>query len=145
MSYMTIKELYDIEGLSFQLHENNNVERFIGVFGKYYIQLHIPIKDIGYYYFKVYDNSDVYLSTKIARISIISPEYICCDDCSKYSWELSNSEIADIISILSSQYENDCTVWEYIKESFIEEGEQACSIKYPSILIDSTMPDYTRL
>ena len=73
------------------------------------IQLHPPIERDDVMYFKIYNNATpgivpMFNSTKCARISLLSPEYIHCSDCSKEEWILNEDEKNHLCKILDDFY-----------------------------------------
>lgn len=153
MKYNIEKYMHD-EDLSYELGENPMMMDIIVRDHVHNISIYIcpPYIDHEKYYFKIYNNIDPTLSTKQARISIISPEYIDCNDSYREKWILNNKEKDILISIIARIYDNDydilfknITVWECIKLRYIHDGYLSSSILYPDILTRANMPDYTKL
>lgn len=108
-------------GISKELSESPYIEARIyndpSEYG-WYIQIHPSLKSDRLYYFKIYNKKrdvfdgifGIHTSTKCARISILSPEYIRCTDSSKDEWFLNNDEkrhLCDILDIQEGLYWND--------------------------------------
>lgn len=76
---------------------------------RWIIQLHPPIERDDVMYFKIYNNlvpgqTPMLNSTKCARISLLTPKYIHCSDCSKEEWILNNNEKNHLCEILDDFY-----------------------------------------
>lgn len=110
-------------------------------------------KDIGVFYFKLYDNSIIEKSLKQARISLLSPEYIIPPFNYKEIWELNISEKKKLMSILSSKFEYDRSsymheinnIYDYIKYMYIEQRFGMHGLASPEKLMNSSLPNYILL
>lgn len=94
-------------------------------------------------YFQLYDFSRITEvihshSTKCARISLFSPQYIHCSDCSKEEWILTNDEKESLCRILTDN------IWEKIKSEYCNRMMFASEDMINKIK-SLPMPDYSRL
>lgn len=140
------QKLIEALGISLELKEHSQVESMIQFYEdkKWYFYVHPPIEANGLIYFQIYNAETevespigpfvLYRSSKIARISMTSPEYIHCSDCSKKEWILNHEEKEYLCSIITGD------MWKYIQEDFGCESP---------LLIDGElnlpMPDYMQL
>ena len=94
-------------------------------------------------YFKIYKNCSVpgvvsgWSAKTCARISMVSPEYIHCDDCSLESWILSHDERNHLCNIIAK-------VWRFLLSSYSDELEWITGNPHLEIL-ELQMPDYSKL
>ena len=102
-------------------------------------------------YIIVYNNSDMCLATKCARISLSKPNYITIKSYGlKGSWKLNQKEIRKLINILNSaptmyagrNFENNYDYAVQLYESIVEGIGASDECKHPLKL---DMPDYTKL
>ena len=135
--------VYDL-GISKELGEHSQIEdRVLNIYDGIYdwcIQLHPSLKTNNKnFYFKIYNKRDMTSANKVARISMIKPEYIHCSDCSKEEWILSEDEKKYYIQEIQKH-------WESIKLAYVNIGEyegfDQSGLNYISNL---PMPDYTQL
>ena len=102
------------------------------------IYIHPPVNK-DKIYFQIYDNIDMSKAKRLARISMLNPEYIHCNDCSKEEWILSEEEKDKFIPIIQSR-------WENIKRIFTKEVKYEPSYEeYVNWILGLPMPDYTKL
>lgn len=125
-------------GISKELGEHSQIEARVVDSGddnndfKYTIYVH-PSENDQLIYFQIYDNIDIFDAKRIARISMLNPEYIHCNDCSKEEWILSDDEKKTLIPIIKNNWENILFDFKDNRWSFEDEFT----------LIP--MPDYTQL
>jgi len=131
-------------GISEELTEDYEVEARIYNDEKYdwAIHIHPPVARKDIVYFKIYNNNTKgsiaqFASDKCARISMLSPEYIHCEDCSKNEWTLNNEEKEHLCEIVNSFWE--ILLTEYENELYSYDGKRR-----PEIL-KLQIPDYTKL
>lgn len=108
-------------------------------------------------YFKYGNNVGINKATKIARISLLKPEYLYHRDKADI-WALSNKEIKTLIQLLQSpsdKHEN-CTKWQDLLITYNEDNfyilpndtihNNIDYTEYPKAFnINTPMPDYTKL
>lgn len=126
--YLISKELtehYDVEYHVITYTESNNVM---------HIMINPPTERDDLFYFKVFNN-DAFKATKVARISLLIPEYIHCSD--NPEWILNEQEKINLISILSSG------VWNKLLYNY--EKQLKYLDNYKKNLIGLPMPDYSKL
>lgn len=135
-----VKEL----GLSRELTEFSQIDaRIYNDDSEYDWALHVypPIERDDVMYFVLYDRSmidDVRSDkTKMARISMLAPEYVTCTDSSKERWILNENEKAHLYDVLT---ENDGKIWDNMKYFYAHELNWYDSRKID--LDDLAMPDY---
>ena len=104
-----------------------------------------------YPYIIVYNNSEEYLATKCARISLVEPKYITTKSYGlKGSWKLNQKEIQELISLLNAEpmypeitpFKNNYEYALHLYETMVEGIGCVCECKHPLKL---DMPDYTKL
>ena len=110
-------------GVSSELTENTQVEcRICNLPNGWAIQIYPPLERNDIMYFILYDKQfidDIMSdSVKMCRISITSPSYIQCSDCSKMKWILNEDEKQYLFNILK---ENNMKLWEILKNSYSEQ------------------------
>lgn len=102
-----------------------------------------PLVETEKIYFQLYDlgRLETTMSSfacKCARISMLSPEYIHCSDCSKEEWLLNKKERDHLCDILTDD------LWEKIKNEYC-----ICASFYDKDIIDKIkslpIPDYSKL
>ena len=131
-----MKLVHDL-GISKELGEHSQIEARVADSGnnsdfKYTIYVH-PSENDQLVYFQIYDNIDIFDAKKIARISMLNPEYIHCNDCSKEEWILSDDEKKTLIPIIKNNWENILFDFKDNRWSFEDE------------FVWVPMPDYTKL
>lgn len=107
------------------------------------IHINPPILKTDKLYFQLYNwsrlTSRLYSnSTKCARISMISSEYIHCSDCSKEEWILTSNEKETLCNALTNN------VWEKLKDEYIKSLMFADNDIINKIK-NLSMPDYSKL
>lgn len=138
-------ELVKQLGISRELTEFSWTEyRVLNDFSNYRwaIQLHPPIERNDLMYFKIYNRGiagqlPMFTSTKCARISILSPEYIHCSDCSKEEWILNADEKNHLCEILTDKIWKNL-LYHYSHELYAYDGRK-------EIVYNLPMPDYSKL
>ena len=107
-----IKERENSLLLETTIVNSNNYKLSIGF---YYSNTHkYMLKDP---YFKVFDNESFYKAKYVARIKLLSPDYVIGHNNKdgKKEFKLSNSQVDNMISLLKSRSEYyDGTNWEYM-------------------------------
>ena len=133
--------------ISKELTETYNVNAF-GVDyarsgNKMCIFMNPPVGRYDLFYMKVFDN-DLFNATKVARISLLKPEYIHCSD--NPEWILNEQEKQDLIDILQSNTIFDhLNNWELILFHYQSQLEFA-GYDISKIQLESLpMPDYSKL
>lgn len=131
-------------GISEELTENYEVEARIYNDDEYdwAIHIHPPTEREDIIYFKIYNNNKSgtiaqFASDKCARISMLSPEYIKCSDCSKSEWIL-NKEEKDHLCKITNLF------WKTLLNDYENELYSYDGNRRPEIL-GLQMPDYTKL
>lgn len=135
-----VKEL----GLSRELTEFSQIDaRIYNDDSEYDWAIHVypSIEWDDVMYFVIYDKclvDDVKSeNTKMARISMLTPEYITCTDSSKASWILNENERAHLYDILTA---DNGKIWDNMKYFYAHELNCYDSRKID--LGDLVMPDY---
>lgn len=120
----------------------------INIFGSWqnenmYIMASPPVMRHDLFYIKVFNSDDLFTATKVARISLLKPEYIHCSD--NPEWILNDDEKRQLIEILSAEVNNQMSHWELLLLDYEAEIEFA---EYDIASLNMTkwkMPDYTKL
>ena len=128
--------IHDLE-ISKELGEHSQIEARVVDSGndgnfRYTIYVH-PSENCKLVYFQIYDDINIFDAKKIARISMLNPEYIHCSDCSKEEWILSEEEKRALIPIIQYNWEN--ILFDFKDNRWSFEDEFAWI----------PMPDYTQL
>ena len=137
------KLIHDL-GISKELGEHSQIEdRVLNICDSIHdwcIQLHPSLKaNNKNFYFKIYNRRDMTSATKVARISMTSPEYIHCNDCSKEEWILSEEEKKYYIPEIQKH-------WECIKLAYVNMGEyEGFNQSELDCISNLPIPDYTQL
>ena len=134
-------------GISKELCELSTVEsRIYNDFSEYKWIIHIypPYNKYDSPYFLLYDNLTVgdatfERSTKCARISMISPEYVRCSDSSKKEWILNNDEKRHLCELMSNDW-----IWYDLLISSYEDELKFCYGKNIN-MHHIKRPDYMQL
>lgn len=131
-------------GISLELTEHSEVEARIYNDDEYdwAIHIHPPTERKDIMYFKIYNNNKSgtiaqFTSDKCARISMLSPEYIQCSDCSKKEWILSKKEKEHLCKIAD-------LFWKSLLIDYENELNWYTGKEHPEIL-NLQMPDYSKL
>lgn len=139
-------DLVNLLGLSRELTEYSQTEARVYNCddNKWAIQINPPIERSDLIYFILYDHKflcDIITNkTKMARISMMTPEYIHCNDSSKEEWILTEEERDQLYEILTKDNNK---IWEMIKSCYHDEL-QAYDERNLN-LSDLEIPDYSKL
>ena len=95
-------------------------------------------------YFKIFNGTTIYKSTKVATIMMDAPEYGLSQAFGKEAWILSEEEVEWLYNFLQSKPEHFYgeTVWQRIIRGYNNEIE---GVPGPTLPEDLPMPDYRRL
>jgi len=108
------------------------------------ILTHPPVEKDDLIYFIIYKGVEIgvspkSISSKCARISMLSPEYIKCSDCSKEEWILNYDEKKALCRIL-----RDDGYWKYVLLSYMD-ALISWDIGKKIDISNLPMPDYMQL
>ena len=141
---------YIVIGLSKQLNEKYDTLTICDCSSNMTIAL-CTCKGNDIPYFILFNDSDIYLATKCARISLTEPKYITTKKYGlKKNWILTDSEIDELInllknkpiSIFSRRFKNNYDCMVHLYQTIIEE---VCTTDIFENPLTIQMPDYTKL
>lgn len=131
-------------GISKSLGEHPEAgARIYNDFSKYNWIIHIHPSNVLPPYFKIYKDClfpgkySGWSARYCTRISMLSPEYIQCNDCTMTSWILNEDERNHLCEIVKGR-------WQFLLSSYADELEWYIGEPHPEIM-QLKMPDYTKL